>query len=76
MTAKTKSKQEKPMGLGSRRGMMWAGVTDGHIAADEKSTDDYTPLTVALFKTKADAQRHYERVVKIDVDALLRVQDQ
>lgn len=60
------------MGLGTLRGMMWAGIMDGHIATDDKSTDDYTPITLALFRTKADAERHYERVVKVDVDAMLR----
>ncbi|CAN1724458.1 DUF1330 domain-containing protein [Hyphomicrobium sp. 1Nfss2.1] len=63
------------MGLGSLRGVMWAGVMDGHVATDDRSTDEYTPLTVALFKTKAEAQQRYERVVKVDVDALLRIED-
>lgn len=64
------------MGLGTLRGVMWAGVTDGHIATDDdKSIDEYTPITVALFKSRADARKHYERVVKVDVDALFRVDD-
>lgn len=62
------------MGLGSRRGMMWAGVTDGHIATDDRSTDEYTPLTIALFRTKREARAHYERVVRVNVDALLAVE--
>lgn len=62
------------MSLGIRRGVMWAGVMDGHIATDDdKSTDEYTPLTVALFKSKAEARKHYERVVKVDVDAMMSV---
>lgn len=61
------------MGLGTKRGVMWAGVMDGHIAADEKSSDEYTPISVALFKTKAEAEKHYERVIRVDVDAMLRV---
>ena len=62
------------MGLGSLRGVMWAGIMEDHIATDiDKSTDEYTPLSVALFRTEADAKRHYERVVKVDVDKLLRV---
>lgn len=62
------------MGLGSMRGVMWAGVMDGHIATDEKSVDEYTPLTVALFKTKAEAEERYQRIVKVDVDAMFRVE--
>lgn len=60
------------MSLGAKRGMMWAGVTDGHIATDTgESKDPYTPLTIALFSTKAEAEKYYERVVRIDVDKLL-----
>lgn len=62
------------MGLGSLRGEMWAGVMDDHIATDDKSVDEYTPLTVALFKTKADAEQHYERVVRVDVDKMFRIE--
>ncbi|TXH45595.1 MAG: hypothetical protein E6Q97_31085 [Desulfurellales bacterium] len=62
------------MGLGHLRGMMWAGVTDGHVATDDKSVDEYTPVTVALFKTKADAERHYECVVRVDVDKMFRIE--
>lgn len=61
------------MGLGAKRGVMWAGVMDGHIATDDKSADEYTPLTVALFATKAEARQHYERVVRVDVDAMFNV---
>ena len=62
------------MGLGLRRGVMWAGIVDDHIATDtDKSTDEYTPITVALFRTRQDAERHYQSVVKIDVDKLLMV---
>lgn len=62
------------MGLGSKRGMMWAGVMDGHIASDDgKSTDEYTPITVALFTSKAEARKLYEKVIEIDADALLRI---
>lgn len=65
------------MGLGTMRGIMWAGVMGGRIATDtSQSNDDYTPLTIALFSTKEEARRHYERVVKVDVDALLRVDAQ
>lgn len=63
------------MGLGKLRGMMWAGIMDGHIATDHKSTDEYTPLSVALFSSKAEARRHYECVVQIDADAMFRVED-
>lgn len=63
------------MGLGTRRGMMWAGVMEGHIASDDKSTDEYTPLSVALFKTKEEAEQHYVRVVRVDVDALLCIRE-
>lgn len=62
------------MGLGRLRGEMWAGVMDDHIATDDKSVDEYTPLTVALFKTKADAEQHYERVVRVDVDKMFRIE--
>lgn len=62
------------MGLGSRRGKMWAGVMDGHIATEtDQSRDEYTPLSVALFASKADAKKHYEMVVEVDVDKLLKV---
>jgi hypothetical protein len=62
------------MGLGLRLGKMWAGVIDDHIAATpDQSRDDYTPVTVALFRTKAEAQQFYERVVEVDADALFRV---
>jgi hypothetical protein len=64
------------MGLGSKRGMMWAGVMDGQIAADEgKSIDDYTPVTVALFTSKAEAQKRYQKVVRVDANALLRIDE-
>lgn len=63
------------MGLGLTRGVMWAGVMDGHIASDDQSTDDYTPISVALFKTKAEAEKHYECVVKVDADALFRIDE-
>lgn len=59
------------MGLGTKRGVMWAGVMDDRIATDDKSTDEYTPLSVALFKTKAEARKRYEHVVQVDVDAML-----
>lgn len=60
------------MGLGTKRGVMWAGVVDGHIATDTESNDPYTPVTVALFKSEREARRHYESVVKIDADEWLR----
>jgi hypothetical protein len=64
------------MGLGSKRGMMWAGVMDGQIATDDgKSIDDYTPITVALFTSKAEAQKRYQKVVRVDADALLRIDE-
>lgn len=62
------------MGIGNLRGVMWAGVTDGRIATDTgQSADPYTPLSIALFPTKAAAREHYERVIKIDVDKMLAV---
>jgi hypothetical protein len=49
---------------------------DGQIAADEgKSIDDYTPVTVALFTSKAEAQKRYQKVVRVDADALLRIDE-
>lgn len=64
------------MGLGAHRGMMWAGVVDGHIATDtDQSIDEYTPITVALFPSEELARQHYETVVKVDVDAILRIGD-
>lgn len=62
------------MGLGTLRGVMWAGVVDDHIATDDKSVDEYTPLTVALFRTKAEAKQHYQCVVKVDVDKMFRIE--
>lgn len=62
------------MSFGSKRGIMWAGVFEGHIATDtDKSIDVYTPMTIALFPTEAAAKERYERVVDVDVDKLLRV---
>lgn len=62
------------MALGLRLGRMWAGVIEDHIATNtEQSRDEYTPVTVALFRTKAEAQQFYERVVEVDADALFRV---
>jgi hypothetical protein len=62
------------MGLGALRGAMWAGIIEDHIATDtDKSHDEYTPITIALFRTKAEAKRHYERVIRVDVGKLLRV---
>lgn len=64
------------MGLGVLRGKMWAGVMDGRIASDtDQSRDEYTPLSVALFACKADAKRHYEKVVLVDVDEMLTVEE-
>lgn len=61
-------------GLGGKRGVMWAGVMDDHIAtARDESKDPYTPITIALFSTEREARRHYEHVVRVDVDALLHV---
>lgn len=58
-----------------RLGMMWAGVTDGYIATGENmSNDDYTPLSVAFFKTRAEAERYYERVLKVDADKMFAVE--
>jgi len=57
-------------------GMMWAGITDGHIATGSDSTDQYAPLTIALFGTKNEAERYYEHVIRIDVDAMLRIEKQ
>ncbi len=59
------------MGLGSLRGVMWAGIMDGRIATDDRSTDEYTPMTIALFPSKAEAERHYQKVVRVDVDKML-----
>lgn len=62
------------MGLGAKRGKMWAGVMDNHIASDDKSTDEYTPISLALFRSRSEARKHYERVVEVDVDVLLHVE--
>lgn len=62
------------MGFGTKRGKMWAGVMDDHIVTDDdKSIDEYTPLTVALFKSKAAAKKRFRCVVEVDVDAMFCV---
>jgi hypothetical protein len=37
------------------------------------SRDEYTPISIALFKTRAEAARHYERVVRVDIDKMFAV---
>lgn len=61
------------MGYGLKRGMMWAGVMDDHIPTGTDSSDQYAPMTIALFPSKREAEKYYECVVQVDVDVMLRV---
>lgn len=43
---------------------MYAGVMDGKIYVSD-CFDSYTPVAIALFKTKAEAEKHFEKVLEI-----------
>ena len=54
---------------------MYAGLFEGRVYASTEGGSDYTPLGVALFKTRAEAQRRFEHVIEVDPSALLTPPD-
>lgn len=51
---------------------LWGGFTDGNLdfalPRDEDAATDYGPA--ALYKTKAEAQRHYEDVRRVEITVI------
>ncbi len=52
---------------------MYAGVVDGQIYVVPVSVDGYVPIGIALFKSEAEAKKHFETVIEINPAELLGV---
>lgn len=54
---------------------MFAGICDGQIYAEESRGDPYTPIRIALFRTRAEAAKYFESVVEVNAASMLAVGD-